>query len=199
MNKILFIVSSIFFLASCQMQSDYDKMVEKEMAKGIRQDSIFLGMTFGMTADSFYEHCKEMNRKGYFFNGPSNRSVQFDISDQLRHPGKIFFYPTFYEGKIYEMPASFAYDAFTWNDSYGVDSLMVDVLGLVEEWYGEFKEFKHPEKESVYVNVNANRRIRVYKNRNDNSVNAVFTDLSIDKEELEKAAQSPAEPSNKET
>lgn len=118
-------------------------------------------------------------------NGPTNQTVQYDISNELKHPGKMNFYPSFHEDKIYEMPVMFTYDAFAWRDTYGVDSLLQDVLGMMERWYGDFTEFTHPEKGSVYVNVKGNRQIRLFKNSLGNTVNAVFTDLTVEPVEPE--------------
>lgn len=167
-------------------QSDYRQMVEESLASGLRQDSIFLGMYFGMSSEDFYKYCWEMNKKQLFLNGPSNNTVQYDISPMLKHPGKMNFYPTFYQDKIYEMPVEFAYDAFAWQDTYGVDSLLTDVKKMYEDWFGDFREFTHPQKGSVWVNINGNRQIRLFKNNLNNSVNAVFTDLSIDREAAKK-------------
>lgn len=174
-------------IISCSMKSEYQQMVDEALASGIRQDSIFLGLSFGMGSDEFYKYCWEMNRQQIFRNGPKNISVEYDISDHLRHPGKMNFYPTFYEDKIYEMPVAFSYDAFSWQDTYGVDTLLVDVLQFYTKWYGAFKEFKHPEKGSVFVNIDGNRQIRLFKNSWENSVNAVFTDLSVDRKAANKA------------
>ncbi|MEZ4993290.1 MAG: hypothetical protein R2824_22905 [Saprospiraceae bacterium] len=180
----------ILLVTGCTFKSEYREMVEENLASGIRQDSIFLGIYFGMDSKEFYRYCWEMNKKQLFLNGPSNNSVQYDISDKLKHPGKMNFYPSFYEDKIYEMPVEFAYDAFSWQDTYGVDSLLTDVLGMYEDWYGPFKEFTHPEKGSVFVNINGNRQIRLFKNNLNNSVNAVFTDLTVDKPKENKEKES---------
>ncbi len=181
----------LLLFAGCK--SEYQQLVESELAKGTRVDTIFLGMTFGMTREAFYKHCWDMNRRGMFLNGPKNNTVEYDISRYLSHPGKVYFYPTFYEDKIYEMPVSFAYDAFAWHDDYGVDTLLNDILKMYKGWYGDFKEFKHPDKGSVYVNINGNRQIRLFKDELNQSVGGVFTDLSIDKDKVRLAQQQPAQ------
>ena len=84
------------------------------------------------------------------------------------------------------MPVEFTYDAFSWREDYGVDSLLEDVLVMYEEWYGEFTKFTHSKKGSVYVNIQSNRQIRLFVNDLKNSVNAVFTDLSVEKPAAEK-------------
>lgn len=180
MRVLLICTLMIAGLFACQ--SEYRQMVEEELASGVRQDSIFLGIYFGMSSQEFYTHCWLMNRRELFVNGPTNQSVQFDISKELKYPGKMNFYPTFHQDSIYEMPVMFTYDAFAWEDEYGADSLLQDVRGMMERWYGEFHEFTHPDKGSVYVNIQGNRQIRLFKNNLGNSVNAIFTDLSVKSE-----------------
>lgn len=175
----------LFSSTNCQMQSEYDQMVEKELAKGIRQDSLFLGFYFGMPSKDFYDRCWALNKKEIVREGLGNTAVEYDISKELRHPGKMNFYPTFFEDKISEMPVSFNYDAFAWSDAFSNDTLMVDVLKLYQKLYGDFKKFSHPEKGDVYLNINGNRQIRVFTNDIKNSVQVVFKDLSIAKEKLE--------------
>jgi hypothetical protein len=189
-NLVGLIALMIALLAGCTFKSEYREMVEEGLASGVRQDSIFLGLHFGMSSEQFYKYCWEMNKQRKFMNGASNLTVQYDISSELKHSGKMNFYPTFVDDKIAEMPVEFAYDAFAWDDAYSIDSLLVDVLSMYEEWYGSFREFTHPEKGSVFVNINGNRQIRLFKNSLNNSVNAVFTDLTVEKPEKTKEEDS---------
>ena len=96
-TKVFFslLVSAVLVLTACNRQSEYSQMVEEGLASETRQDSIFLGFSFGMTSDEFYDYCWEMNKRQLFMNGPTNNTVQYDISNSLRHPGKMNFYPTF--------------------------------------------------------------------------------------------------------
>ncbi|NJL74328.1 MAG: hypothetical protein HC892_04045 [Saprospiraceae bacterium] len=184
------IMSIVFFFlfTNCQNLSEYDQMVKRELAKGIRQDSLFLGFYFGMPSKSFYDHCWKLNKQQIVKEGKNNTTVEYDVSKDLRHSGKMNFYPDFFEDKIYEIPISFNYDAFAWSQEFSNDTLLVDVLQLLQKQYGDFKEFTHPKKGSVFVNVNGNRQIRIFTNDMDNSVRAVFTDLTVDKNQV-KAAQ----------
>ncbi len=174
---------TIFALGqSCQIPSEYDKMVATELAKGIRQDSLFLGIHLGMTSKDFFTHCWELNKQQIIKQGIGNTSVEYDVSRLLRHEGKVNFYPTFYEDKIVEMPVHYKYDAFAWTDDYSLDTLLVDVLKIMETTYGPLTKFDHPEKGSVYVRVDGNRRIRVFKNILQDKVSVFFTDLTVEPE-----------------
>lgn len=170
----------IFFLLGCQPTTNYERMVKKGLESGIREDSLFMGLYFGMTRKDFLDHCWKMNKKGIFMNGHHGISVQYDVTNELSRPGKIYFYPDFQQDKIFEMPVIFEYDSFAWRPE-ALDTLLLDAKQMLTRWYGEFVEIKNPEKGSVWVNVNGNRQIRLLKTNFDTQVRAIFTDLTVEK------------------
>jgi len=157
-------------------------MLEREMSSGLRYDSLYYGFYFGMPAKDFYDHCWAMNKKGWFRQGATNNTVYAKITE-LKYPGNINFYPTFYENKIAGMPTTFAYEGWSpWNKKLSADSLKLDVLNLMEKWYGKgFIPIKNPNKfgttTDAYVKIDGNRRISIY-NTNDISVMVDFIDLT---------------------
>src|SRR5690606_9507700 len=107
----------------CTHKSEYRKMVEKEMAKEVRVDSLFMGLEFGMTRKEFFAHCWELNKQGLFRDGPGNATVEYE-TNELKYPAYMHFYPAFHEGKIYEIPVKFKYKAWApWNIHLFADSL----------------------------------------------------------------------------
>ena len=177
LGVLLLLITTLF--QNCQLASEYDKMVARELASGERHDELFLDISLGMSSQDFYQHCWEMNKQQVIKQGDGNTSVAYDLSDQLRHPGKMNFYPTFHNDKIVEMPVQYNYHAFTWDEKYSLDTLLADVVQLIEEEYGALTLFEHPKSgEDVFVRVDGNRRIRVFKNPVQNKVQAVFTDLT---------------------
>lgn len=173
--------------AGCTRQSEYHQIVERELAKGVRHDSLFLGLELGMTSKEFYAHCWELNKKGLVKQGPENMTVEYKINGDLKHPATMNFYPSFHEDRIYEMPVTFAYEGWApWNKDLFADSLQLDVLKLYENWYGTgFLKIEHPRKGAAYVKVDGNRRISIYKDIDDKTVNVLYTDLRVD-EKLKK-------------
>ncbi len=173
--------SSLMFFWGCSETSEYKRMEKRELASGERNDSLFLGVYFGMTSKKFYAHCWEMNKKELIKEGLNNSSVEY-IPRELKAPGKMYFYPKFWEDKIYEMPVSFSYDAWApWNKELFADSLQLDVRQMFESWYGKgFIEIKHPVRGSVFVKMDGNRRISIWK-EDDRVVRASFTDVPIEK------------------
>ena len=167
-------------LASCT--SDYHKKVNEELASGVRYDSLFLGLKFGMSNKEFYTHCWELNRQELIMQGAENTTVKYDL-DGLNFPAEMNFYPDFYEDKIFQMPVTIAYEAFApWNPALSADTLQLDVLNLFEKWYGEgFMKVESPERGTAYVKVDGNRRITIFK-LDELDIHVLYTDLNVEKE-----------------
>ncbi len=173
-----------FLLTGCQ--HPYREKVKEELASGIRYDSLFLGVSLGMERKAFYDTCWKLNKRGLVMQGPSNMSVEYRTKDLLKYPALMRFYPGFYENKIYEVPATFSYEAWApWNKQLSADSLVEDVKDLMDKWYGKgYIEIDQKDGKKAFVKVNGNRRISIYK-VSDQYVHAVFTDLT--KEEAAEA------------
>lgn len=180
------VIAAIFLLSLSSVIFSCDR------AAGISRsneniDSLFLGISLGMERQAFYDHCWEQNKKKLFTHGPTNQSVQYQLKDGFETPVAMRFFPTFHEDKIFEMPVTFTYDAWApWNRRYWSDSLLVKVLPLFKRWYGDgFKKLDHPTMGTVYYKIDGTRRINLFR-KDDQYVQAVFTDLVIERE-LKKA------------
>lgn len=180
----LFFVTGFFAGSACTPAgSDYNRLVEKELAKGTRSDSLFMGIYLGMPSKTFYAHCWDMNKKGLFTNGTNNISVLYKIDKDLKHQASMNFYPDFYEDKIFSMWATFEYDAWApWNKPMQADSLLPDVLQLYKRWYpggNEFITLTNEKRGTIFVKVDGNRRITIGK-FDDRMVKVDYTDLLIE-------------------
>ncbi len=171
------LIGCLLLLLTSACHSEYHQRVEAELAKGVREDSLFLGITFGMSSKEFYAHCWELNKRGLIREGTQNTSVMYEETN-LKHPAVMNFYPDFYEEKIYEMPVTYSYKAWApWNKELFADSLQQDLLTLYKQRYGDnFIAVEHPTQEFAYVRVDGNRRISIFK-EDDTKVKVVFTDL----------------------
>lgn len=147
-----------------------------------KSDTLFLGFFLGMGKKAFYDYCWEQNKKKVFIHGPTNENVEYNLSE-LEEPVTMRFYPTFHEDKIFEMPVTFTYAAWApWNRRYWSDSLLTKMLPVFKKWYGhDFKELKHPTMGTVYYRIDGKRRINLFC-KDDQFVQAVFTDLKIEKQ-----------------
>ncbi|MBK5278922.1 MAG: hypothetical protein JJE09_08675 [Bacteroidia bacterium] len=153
-------------------------------------DSLFLGISMGMDKKAFYDYCWEMNKQKVFMHGPTNQSVEYMLATQLNHPVSMEFYPNFYNEKIYEMPVLYSYEGWApWNKEYSSDTLLLNLLPVYKKWYGEdFQKLEHPVQGTVYYQMKGKRRINLFI-RDDQYVQAVFTDLKVEKEIKDKAQQ----------
>jgi hypothetical protein len=185
-NVIYFFCVAIIFSACDSLTGDeYTHLVKKELAKGKRVDSLFMGISFGMTSKNFYGYCWELNKKGIFSDGNNNTMVLYKMDTGLKYPASMNFYPDFYQDKIYHMRVTFAYNAWApWNKNQFADSLLPDVLHLYERWYpagNDFLKMANKEKGVIYIKVDGNRRIIIGK-YNDQEVHVDYTDLLVEKQ-----------------
>jgi hypothetical protein len=172
-TTLKFIKSSSGFLllvalaASC-VQSEYTSLVKKELASGVRQDSLIFGIRFGDTRNDFFGKCFDLNQQQLITQGPNGTSVQYLFKDSLVHQRatrlRLLFYPTFDENeKIAEMKMEFSYQGWApWNRELQSDSLKIKVIDMLSSWYGgnQFINVKLGETD-VPIKVDGNRRILI--------------------------------------
>src|SRR5690349_12726153 len=107
MKRLFFCLVVLIAIASCGNDDGYKqyvKLLEKEKASGKKVDSIFMGISLGMTSKQFYAHCWEMNKKGIFTDGLNNSAVLYKLdSVEMGHPASMNFYPDFTDNKISKM------------------------------------------------------------------------------------------------
>lgn len=177
-NRALVSIITISLFFGCQ--SEYHRRVESELASGVRKDSLFLGISFGMSSKEFYAHCWELNKEGVIQQGSQNTTVLYE-GEELPYLAEMNFYPNFYQDKIYEMPVTYNYKAWApWNRHLFADSLQRHILNLYQQRYGEdFLTIEHPERGVAYVRVDGNRRINIYR-ESDSEVKVLFTDLEVE-------------------
>jgi hypothetical protein len=180
MNKLFFFIVlsiTIALLPSCK--SDYEKWVSTELGKGVRNDSLLLGIHFGMTRSDFYNHCLELNRNNLITNGPENSTAQIVVTD-YEVPIDLNFYPDFEKDKIHIMRLYFNYKEWApWNKEYSSEKLRPNALDYLTKKYGSsFKELKTPSGKPFWLSINGNRQIRVFLK--DSKIVAVdISDLTV--------------------
>ena len=158
------------FLNSC-VQSEYTKLVRSELAKGVRYDSILLGIRFGDTQKEFREKCFALNRKHLTTEGVGY-AVRYIITYSLFHKAptniQLLFSPSFDEKEIlFDMDLRFSYSGWApWNRSYQSDSLEIKVIKMLEGWYkGNRFVTAHVGDKEIPVKVDGNRRILVLEEK----------------------------------
>ncbi|EAZ81299.2 hypothetical protein ALPR1_19723 [Algoriphagus machipongonensis] len=164
-------------------------------------DSLFLGFYLGMPQKDFFDHCTELNKQQKITQGPGgSTNVEYRIVDEYDSEVSMRFFPTFIDEKIYEMPIIYSYVAWApWNRQYWAESLLPKVLEKYKLTYGDdFELLNHPTQGKVYYKIDGKRRINLFV-KDEQFVQAVFTDLKVEKrlkEEFEKSQSQEQVPSN---
>jgi len=172
-------------MVGCSPGSRYEYRLKKELASGVRYDSLFMGIHFGMSDKDFYTLCWELNREGVIRQSNSNTSVEYDPGEKLKHPATLEFYPKFVDSKIVEMPIKFSYDGWApWNKELSSGQLVEDIRAWYEDEYGKgFIAVTHPLRGKAFTKIDGNRRITIYQ-EDDLYAWAIFTDMSVETEEM---------------
>lgn len=167
---------SILFLFSCEQKSEYERRLESELSKNTRVDSIFLGYTFGMSPQEFFDHSRDLNKREII---TGQTSINYKIED-LKSPASMKFYPQFKDGKIYKMPAEVTYDGWApWNAGLFSDSLLIKLVDLYEQKYNaDFFRHSLPDyNQEAFVDIRGNRQISMFR-LDERKVLIEFMDLS---------------------
>ena len=178
MNWMVLVVVAVLIAGGCSPGKTYERRLKRELASGVRYDSLFMGISLGMTSKEFYQHCWGLNKDSIVRQGSTNMSVQYDINKELDYPATMNFYPSFAEDRIVEMPVRFIYNGWApWTRELSASNLALDVKHWYEDIYGKgFITVSHPMNGEAYTKIDGNRRITIYV-ENDLYVWAIFTDM----------------------
>lgn len=157
------------FIAQGCIKSEYTKLVETELARGVRVDSLLFGINLGDSRDDFYGKCFDLNKQKLVTEGPNGATVQYLFTDSLVHPVPksmmLLFIPAFDDqDKIIEMNLEFSYIGWSpWNKDLSSDKLKEKVVELLKRWY-KGNDFITIEIDNVPVptKLDGNRRMLVY-------------------------------------
>ena len=176
----LFFVALMMFGCKGLGEKKLADVEKRELAKGVRQDSIFQGIYLAMPKQEFFDYCWAMNKKNVFTEG-SDKSVEYQLGKQnFNYRIQMNFYPSFIGDKIAEMPMKFSY--------FGIDltvprnqneKLMNDVKTLMEEWYGkDFFKTDLPFGGKGWAKVTGNRRVLIFSEK-EFEVMVLVSDLTV--------------------
>ena len=168
-----------FGFCFCGTKSNYQSIVDQELATGIRNDSLFLGLSLGMEEKEFFATCWDLNKQNITKEGYSNMTVQLALQG-LQHNGYYDFYPFFENKKIKTMTGFTHYKAWSpWRKDLWSDHLIEDTREKFENWFrgNKFFSIKSPTRGKAYVKIDGNRRIVLYI-EDDQKVNVLISDLT---------------------
>ncbi len=168
-----------FVIVGC-FKSEYTRMVERELSRGVRKDSLFLGLHFRMSQKDFFSHCLNLNRQHTVTNSSTKVIYKFyDGVDTI----DMIFYPDFHNDSIYQMPVTYTYEGWNpWTAHKQPDSLQLRLKKMFEKSYGS--GFIKVNREGLYkdfafVKVDGNKRITIFR-ESEKDVKVVFTDLLVE-------------------
>ncbi len=158
----------LIILVSGCFESEYTRLVKAEMKKGVRYDSLLMGLKFGDTRNHFQGICFDLNKARKISAGVSG-TIQYMIKDSTTHLGhpdiRLLFVPGFdKQDKIVNMDLKFTYIGWApWNKSLQADSLAEVVQKIIMKWYGgnEFITAKL-NGEKIPVKIDGNRRMSLF-------------------------------------
>lgn len=171
-------IFSLLVLFSCK--SEYTKLVNKELASGVKNDSLLYGLKFGNTKKEFYQICWDLNSKGIVTHGGNNNYVKTILrSKDTIHKTKsleMLFYALFNNKDIITgMNVKFSYLAWApWNKELQSDKLLPVVKDSLLKWYpgNDFMMVKN----NILVKVDGNRQIQI-KKETDKDVSVLIENL----------------------
>lgn len=177
---LILLLGASLAINSCNEQSEYEQVIERELSSSVRIDSLFMGYHFGMSKDKFYDHSWKLNRKKLITNG-SGASILKEI-DYLNHPAKMYFYPDFNENKIHQMRAVYNYDGWApWNKDLSAENLKEDIINYYEKnWDANFMKLHDAAGKSHTVSIKGNREIEITTLENG-AVEVLIRDLRVEK------------------
>lgn len=183
MNLNNFTITILFFvlLSASSCQSEYTKLVKKELASGVKKDTVLFDLKFGNTRKEFYEICWNLNKEGIATHGGNNSYVQtiLGAKDTLNKAKKIkmLFYAQFNKQNIVTgVDMKFSYSAWApWNKYLESDKLLPAIKDTLLKWYpgNSFLKFE----KGVFVKVDGNRQIQL-KIASKEEVSVLIEDLA---------------------
>lgn len=189
-NPMFLLLCVLACLSGCKksLEEQYKTIEQAELASGVRYDSLFKGIHLSMKKKNFFDYCFQMNLKDEFRQGgvKNGRWVECKLRNEMKYPAAFNFFPKFKNNAIAEMEAAIYYDNAAYQDHvFESDSLLMDVLQLMEKWYGPgFLRIESPYfyKDDVFVKIDGNRRITVFKDMSGHMINIWYVDLLAKKE-----------------
>lgn len=178
-HKIIGITFCICMIFSCQ--SEYTKLVKRELASGKKYDTIFHNLKFGNTKREFYEICWNLNKQGIATHGENNSYVKtfLEPTDSINKTKRIvmLFYARFTPKNIIKaMDIKFSYSAWApWNKDLQSDDLIPVIQDTLLKWYPGNAFIKV--KNGTLVKVDGNRQIQLQR-ESDRDVSVLIEDLA---------------------
>ena len=161
----------IMLTVACS-QSQYDKVVKRELATGKEYNEMMFDMKIGLSKKEFYGKCWQLNKEKLVAQGPSNQYVRhvLDSVSPIYNPSsriEMLFFGLFDDEDLMRgMRFRFSYTAWApWNKELQPEKLQEEIKGMMKTLYPGNDFFNLDTKvndQPIAVKIDGNRLITVY-------------------------------------
>lgn len=158
----------------------------EESNKPQRNDSIVMGVKFGMTSEEFFNYAKKKKDEGLFYPSRSGTMVALDINKEFNYTVQFEFFPVTMQNKLmpirkYKAILRFK-DIYSNKKEMSINNLLDQTLLFFEKGYKGNKFIRVPNDEDVfvkynYIKIDSNRKITITPFLPMNQLNILFEDL----------------------
>lgn len=184
-RRLLFFLLIVVVSVGCE--SEYQQYVERELASGIRNDSLIFDMWIGQTRKDFYDICWQLNKQKLVREGTGNRTARHTTDmdaegNKTLESKDLLFYGIFDENDIMRgMDMTYSYLTWApWNKDRQADKLLLRLREQYEKDYPgndfieiDIKDLEYP----ALVKIDGNRQILMYP-KNEKDVVVKIEDLN---------------------
>jgi len=182
-RALLFLALLVVIFSSCQ--SEYDKLVKKELSTDIRYDTLLFDLKVGDSKKDFFSKCWELNKNKKIAQGSGNKYAKYfmepDIAADSTKRVEVLFYGMFDKKNImHGMEMKMSFTAWSpWNKDHQSDKLIEYIKARYMREYGKnpFIEVQIDEKIKASVKVDGNRQIVIFP-LDEQKISVKITDLS---------------------
>ena len=164
-----FIILLLFLMIGCNSNS-YEKTIKKELARGIKIDSMPFGLKLGNSKKDFYDRCWELNKSGVVTQGPGNAYARHYMEPKEEKGKRIdmLFFGIFDKyDKMTGMKMEFSYTGWSpWAKDYQAEILKEAIEDTLMKWFpgNDFKDVDI-EIDDVFASykIEANLKFKLFK------------------------------------
>jgi hypothetical protein len=181
-------VATIFIMPACNFkqqnsankQNELKEKIKKELASGKRNDTIFLGLMFGMSENQYINYFKELNRSGKIYTNKKNEyEYKFNFgAESIPREGFATFHGEFFNDQLYKLYVSVEPGEYGYNAQLCQHALVDIYKSKYDDMIIETPIFD--DKRPEYIWIDGNRKIEIIAVVTEARI--IYTDLISEQE-----------------
>ncbi|MAR43837.1 MAG: hypothetical protein CMC48_07150 [Flavobacteriaceae bacterium] len=171
LNRIFFTIIIFILFVGCQRQSEYTKVLTRELEKKNEFNDLIFDMKIGQSRQDYFDICYQLNKQKKIISG--ERSLNPELILKSKNSSvkgsniKMSFNGIFNEKKImrgFEMRFYFT-GWSNWNKDLSSENLLDQLKDSLNGWFpgNNFFKVNFENNLSAEVKIDGNRRILAYK------------------------------------